>query len=63
MKSSKKTLTVKEVAEILSMPCPTVYDHLSSGTIPGKIKIGRNVRVISDVFWRWFEDAQDGDAA
>lgn len=56
-------LTVAQVANILAMAEPTVYEQLGNGTIPGRVKIGRNVRVSSERFFGWLEGLLEAEAA
>lgn len=43
-----KFFTVEQVAELIQLPVSTVFEYLGNKTIPGKVRLGRHVRVRSD---------------
>lgn len=48
-------MTPEQVAERLSVPLSTVYEQLRKGTIPGRLKIGRRVRISRAALEAWIE--------
>lgn len=60
-----KLLTVQEVAQRLGLNVKTAYDQLARGVIPGRVKVGRCVRVREAELERWLAqgvgDANDGN--
>jgi len=52
--STRKTYTVKEVAQILNMSERTIY-HLCSNTTNFRVlKIGKSIRIHKESFDKWF---------
>jgi len=50
-------LTPQEVRQIVRLSSPGVYQALASGQIPGRVQIGRTVRVKTEVFAKWYDAA------
>lgn len=48
-------MTVEEVAERLAIAKPTAYKQLADGKIPGRLKLGRCVRVSRAALEAWIE--------
>lgn len=48
-------MTAEQVAERLSVPLSTVYEQLRKGIIPGRLKIGRRVRISRAALEAWIE--------
>lgn len=54
--SSKKTYTVKEIAEILGVSERTAYQHCKTTKNFKVLYVGRNVRIHKQSFDSWFYD-------
>lgn len=48
-------MTVEDVAQLLALPTSTVYEQLRKGIIPGRLKIGRRVRISRAALEAWIE--------
>lgn len=55
MAKAKKVLTIKDVAEYLSVHPMTIYKYVKEGRIPA-FKIGVNWRIREDSIQKWIEE-------
>lgn len=46
-------LTVPQLAQLLQLPKSTAYDLLAANKIPGKLKLGRHLRIHRDTVLIW----------
>jgi excisionase family DNA binding protein len=60
MKVREKLLTVAEVASILGVPRPRMYILLRSNIVPGRVQVGRQIRVNPAVFRTFLEGGGKG---
>ena len=51
----KKTYTVREIAEILSLSTRTAYSFCKKTTDFRVLSLGRNIRIHKESFDEWFE--------
>jgi len=52
----EKLLTVSQIAEILGVSRPRAYELLRLNLVPGKVRIGRQIRIDPQRLARWIED-------
>ena len=60
--SSERLWGVREVAEYLGVPVPTLYQWRHNGYGPTGRRVGRYVRYDPDDVRRWFAELDDGVA-
>ena len=53
-----RLLTVKQLAEILSVPVPPVHHWAVGGGGPPSFKVGKHRRVDAEAVRQWLEDAR-----
>ena len=51
----KKLLPIPEVAQVLDVPAPRVYDLVRQGILPGVVRLGRQIKVDQDQLWEFIE--------
>ena len=51
-----RAISVERIASDLDLPISTAYDYVRDGVIPGRLRIGRNVRVFADVYEDWLRE-------
>ena len=62
MGEGKLLLTVQEAAKALNISRTTLYQMLGTGEIPGKVRIGRQIRVSVEALRAWISQKVGDDS-